>query len=572
VDAQTLTYLKLTGRDPHILARVEAYCKAQGMWRDEHYTPPEFAATLQLDMSTVEPNVAGPKRPQDRVAVRELRSATDQFIDLDGKSEQRGTPFPLEHSEEPMHHGDVVIAAITSCTNTSNPAVMVAAGLVAEKALAHGLQRKPWVKSSLAPGSKVVTEYLTKAGLQKSLDELGFNLVGYGCTTCIGNSGPLPAAVADTITRNDLVACGVLSGNRNFEGRIHPLVKANWLASPPLVVAYALAGTTRIDLSQDALGKDNNGDPVYLRDIWPSNAEIAEVVQSVNSDMFRKEYGAVFDGDDSWRNIEVSGGATYAFSEDSTYIQLPPFFEGQYQGNQQNILAAPMLAMLGDSVTTDHVSPAGAIPLDSPAAQYLRHHGVAESDFNSYGSRRGNHQVMMRGTFGNIRIRNEMTPELEGGYTLQQGQSQPQFIYDAAMDYIAGGISTVVVGGREYGTGSSRDWAAKGTLLLGVKAVIVESFERIHRSNLVGMGVLPLQFMPGETRKTLGLTGEETFDILDLDGDLEPKQLLPAVVHYPDGKQREIQLQSRLDTLVEVEYYRAGGVLTYVLNRIAQEA
>jgi aconitate hydratase len=572
VDAQTLTYLKLTGRDPHILARVEAYCKAQGMWRDEHYTPPEFAATLQLDMSTVEPNVAGPKRPQDRVAVRELRSATDQFIDLDGKSEQRGTPFPLEHSEEPMHHGDVVIAAITSCTNTSNPAVMVAAGLVAEKALAHGLQRKPWVKSSLAPGSKVVTEYLTKAGLQKSLDELGFNLVGYGCTTCIGNSGPLPAAVADTITRNDLVACGVLSGNRNFEGRIHPLVKANWLASPPLVVAYALAGTTRIDLSQDALGTDNNGDPVYLRDIWPSNAEIAEVVQSVNSDMFRKEYGAVFDGDDSWRNIEVSGGATYAFSEDSTYIQLPPFFEEQYQGNQQNILAAPMLAMLGDSVTTDHVSPAGAIPLDSPAAQYLRHHGVAESDFNSYGSRRGNHQVMMRGTFGNIRIRNEMTPELEGGYTLQQGQSQPQFIYDAAMDYIAGGISTVVVGGREYGTGSSRDWAAKGTLLLGVKAVIVESFERIHRSNLVGMGVLPLQFMPGETRKTLGLTGEETFDILDLDGDLEPKQLLPAVVHYPDGKQREIQLQSRLDTLVEVEYYRAGGVLTYVLNRIAQEA
>ncbi|MDH3992795.1 MAG: aconitate hydratase AcnA, partial [Gammaproteobacteria bacterium] len=572
VDAQTLTYLRLTGRDPHILARVEAYCRAQGMWRDEHYTPPEFAATLQLDMSMVEPNVAGPKRPQDRVAVRDLRSATDQFIDLDGKSEQRDTPFPLEHSEEPMHHGDVVIAAITSCTNTSNPAVMVAAGLVAEKALAHGLQRKPWVKSSLAPGSKVVTEYLTKAGLQKSLDELGFNLVGYGCTTCIGNSGPLPAAVADTITRNDLVACGVLSGNRNFEGRIHPLVKANWLASPPLVVAYALAGTTRIDLSQDALGTDKNGEPVYLRDIWPSNAEIAEVVQSVNSDMFRKEYGAVFDGDDSWRNIEVSGGATYAFSEDSTYIQLPPFFEEQYQGNRQNILAAPMLAMLGDSVTTDHVSPAGAIPLDSPAAQYLRRRGVAESDFNSYGSRRGNHQVMMRGTFGNIRIRNEMTPDLEGGYTLQQGQSQPQFIYDAAMDYIAGGISTVVVGGREYGTGSSRDWAAKGTLLLGVKAVIVESFERIHRSNLVGMGVLPLQFMPGETRKTLGLTGEETFDILDLDGELEPKQLLPAVVHYPDGKQRDIQLQSRLDTLVEVEYYRAGGVLTYVLNRIAQEA
>ncbi|MDB4542900.1 aconitate hydratase AcnA [bacterium] len=572
VDAQALAYLKLTGRDPHTIARVEAYCKAQGMWRDERYTPPEFSATLELDMSTVEPNLAGPKRPQDRVPVRELRSATDQFIGLDGKSGQRDTAFPLDHSEEPMHHGDVVIAAITSCTNTSNPAVMVGAGLVAQKALALGLQRKPWVKSSLAPGSKVVTDYLTKSGLQKSLDDLGFNLVGYGCTTCIGNSGPLPAAVAATIVSNDLVACGVLSGNRNFEGRIHPLVKANWLASPPLVVAYALAGTTRIDLSQDALGKDKNRDPVYLRDIWPSNAEIAEVVQTVNSDMFRKEYGAVFDGDDSWRNIEVSGGASYAFSEDSTYIQLPPFFEEQYQGNRQNILAAPMLAMLGDSVTTDHISPAGAIPLDSPTAMYLRDHGVAEGDFNSYGSRRGNHQVMMRGTFGNIRIRNEMTPELEGGYTRSQGQSEPRFIYDAAMDYVARGISTVVVGGREYGTGSSRDWAAKGTLLLGVKAVIVESFERIHRSNLVGMGVLPLQFMPGETRKTLGLKGDETFDILDLDGELEPKQLLPAVVHYPDGKQREIQLQSRLDTLVEVEYYRAGGVLTYVLNRIIGEA
>ena len=572
VDAQTLTYLELTGRDAHTVARVEAYCRAQGMWRDEHYTAPEFAATLMLDMSKVEPNLAGPKRPQDRVAMRELHSATDQFIELNGKSAQRDTAFPLEHSEQPMHHGDVVIAAITSCTNTSNPAVMVGAGLLAQKALARGLQRKPWVKSSLAPGSKVVTDYLTKAGLQKSLDTLGFNLVGYGCTTCIGNSGPLPAAVADTITRNDLVACAVLSGNRNFEGRIHPLVKANWLASPPLVVAYALAGTTRIDLSQDALGADKNGEPVYLRDIWPSNAEIAEVVQSVNSDMFNKEYDAVFDGDPGWQNIEVSGGATYAFSEDSTYIQLPPFFEEQYRGNQHNILAAPMLAMLGDSITTDHISPAGAIPLDSPAAQYLRDHGVAESDFNSYGSRRGNHQVMMRGTFGNIRVRNEMTPGLEGGYTRLRDQSQPQFIYDAAMEYISLGTHTVVVGGREYGTGSSRDWAAKGTLLLGVRAVIVESFERIHRSNLVGMGVLPLQFMPGETRKTLQLTGDETFDILDLDGELAPKQRLPAVVHYADGKQREIQLQSRLDTQVEVEYYRAGGVLTYVLNRIAREA
>ena len=572
VDAQTIAYLKLSGRDAHTIARVEAYCRAQGMWRDEHYGQPEFSATLQLDMSTVEASVAGPKRPQDRVAVTQLREATDEFIELNGKSAQLDTPFPLEHSDQPMHHGDVAIAAITSCTNTSNPAVMIGAGLVAQKALARGLKRKPWVKSSLAPGSKVVTDYLTKAGLQQALDEQGFNLVGYGCTTCIGNSGPLPEAVAANIADNDLVVCGVLSGNRNFEGRIHPLVQANWLASPPLVVAYALAGTTRIDLSQDPLGTDSNGEPVYLRDIWPSNAEIAEIVQRVDSGMFQKEYAAVFDGDESWRDIDISGGATYAFSDASTYIQLPPFFEEQYRGNEANILGAPMLAMLGDSVTTDHISPAGAIPLDSPAAQYLRDHGIAEGDFNSYGSRRGNHEVMMRGTFGNIRIRNEMTPDLEGGYTRLKGESEAQFIYDAAMDYVSRGVSTVVVGGKEYGTGSSRDWAAKGTLLLGVKAVIVESFERIHRSNLVGMGVLPLQFMPGDTRKTLQLTGDETFDILGIDGKLQPKQILPAVVHYPDGTQRDVQLQSRLDTQVDVEYYRAGGVLTYVLNRIAEEA
>ena len=572
VDAQTVAYLKLSGRDAHTVARVEAYCRAQGMWRDEHYSQPEFSATLKLDMSTVEASVAGPKRPQDRVAVTQLREATDQFIELNGKSAQLDTPFPLEHSDQPMHHGDVAIAAITSCTNTSNPAVMIGAGLVAQKALARGLKRKPWVKSSLAPGSKVVTDYLTKAGLQQALDEQGFNLVGYGCTTCIGNSGPLPEAVAANIADNDLVVCGVLSGNRNFEGRIHPLVQANWLASPPLVVAYALAGTTRIDLSQDPLGMDSNGEPVYLRDIWPSNAEIAEIVQRVDSGMFEKEYAAVFDGDQSWREIDISGGATYAFSDASTYIQLPPFFDDQYRDNQENILGAPMLAMLGDSVTTDHISPAGAIPLDSPAAQYLRDHGIEEGDFNSYGSRRGNHEVMMRGTFGNIRIRNEMTPDLEGGYTRLKGESQAQFIYDVAMDYVSRGVSTVVVGGKEYGTGSSRDWAAKGTLLLGVKAVIVESFERIHRSNLVGMGVLPLQFMPGDTRKTLQLTGDETFDILGIDGKLQPKQILPAVVHYPDGTQRDVQLQSRLDTQVDVEYYRAGGVLTYVLNRIAEEA
>jgi aconitate hydratase len=569
VDAQTISYLRLTGRDNDTIALVEAYCKAQGMWRDENYLTPTFAATLHLDMSTVEPNLAGPRRPQDRVAVRDLHKAIDQFIELDGKSAQLDTAFPLGDGTQSMHHGDVVIAAITSCTNTSNPAVMIGAGLVAQKALARGLQRKPWVKSSLAPGSKVVTDYLTKAGLQGPLDELGFNLVGYGCTTCIGNSGPLPDVVENAIADNDLVACSVLSGNRNFEGRIHPLVKANWLASPPLVVAYALAGTTRINLSEDALGKDKQGKPVYLRDIWPSNAEIAQIVQTVDKEMFRKEYSAVFDGDRTWQSIETGGGATYAFSEDSTYIQLPPFFDEQYQGNQNNILAAPMLAMLGDSVTTDHISPAGAIPADSPAAQYLRNHGVSTADFNSYGSRRGNHQVMMRGTFGNIRIRNEMTPTLEGGYTRLNGQTEPMFIYDAAMHYQSRGVATVVVAGREYGTGSSRDWAAKGTLLLGVKAVIVESFERIHRSNLVGMGVLPLQFMANESRKTLALQGDETFDILGLDGELVPQQTLRAVVHYPSGEQHEIQLLSRLDTLVEVEYYRAGGVLTFVLNRIA---
>ncbi|MEZ5572651.1 MAG: aconitate hydratase AcnA [Halioglobus sp.] len=572
VDAQTISYLRLTGRNDDTIALVEAYCKAQGMWRDASYITPHFPATLHLDMSTVEPNLAGPRRPQDRVPVTGLRAAIETFIELDGKAGQMDTPFALAGSAQSLHHGDVVIAAITSCTNTSNPAVMIGAGLIAQKALARGLRRKPWVKSSLAPGSKVVTDYLTKAGLQESLDALGFNLVGYGCTTCIGNSGPLPDEVEKAIADNDLVACSVLSGNRNFEGRIHPLVKANWLASPPLVVAYALAGTTRIDLSQDALGEDTDGKPVYLRDIWPSNAEITKVVQTVNKEMFRKEYAAVFNGDNAWRDIETGGGATYAFSEESTYIQLPPFFDAQYQGNRENILRAPMLAMLGDSVTTDHISPAGAIPGDSPAAQYLRAHGVQETDFNSYGSRRGNHQVMMRGTFGNIRIRNEMTPALEGGYTRLNGETEPMFIYDAAMDYQSRGVSTVVVAGLEYGTGSSRDWAAKGTLLLGVKAVIVESFERIHRSNLVGMGVLPLQFLPGETRKTLQLQGDETFDILGLDGELKPQQLLRAIVHYPSGEQHEIQLQSRLDTMVEVEYYRCGGVLTYVLNRIAEEA
>ena len=572
VDAKTLNYLRLSGRSNAEIELVETYCKVQGLWRDETCQQADFMATLQLDLSSVEPNLAGPTRPQDRVPVNQLKVAVNSFIDSQSDDSSVDTGFTLADSDQLMHHGDVVIAAITSCTNTSNPAVMIGAGLLAKKALEKGLQRKPWVKSSLAPGSKVVTEYLLQAGLQAPLDELGFNLVGYGCTTCIGNSGPLLPSVEKNIADNGLVVSAVLSGNRNFEGRIHPLVQANWLASPPLVVAYALAGTTRIDLTSEPLGKDSNGDPVYLQDIWPSNAEIGELVQIINNTMFKKEYSAVFDGDQRWQAIDGGSDATYRFNEDSTYIQLPPFFEEQYQREPTNIIGASMLAMLGDSVTTDHISPAGAIPAGSPAAQFLRANGVNDRDFNSYGSRRGNHQIMMRGTFGNIRIRNEMTPQLEGGYTRLSDESEPRYIYDAAMEYQARGVDTVVVAGKEYGTGSSRDWAAKGTLLLGVRAVIVESFERIHRSNLVGMGVLPLQFLSGESRKTLALSGNERFDISGLDGALKPKQQFAATIYYPSGEQRQIRLQSRLDTAVEVEYYRAGGVLSYVLKRMIDSA
>ncbi|WP_432698329.1 aconitate hydratase AcnA [Marinobacterium sp. YM272] len=572
IDAQTINYLRLSGRDEQQLALVEAYCKAQGMWRDEHYQTPDFAATLSLDISSVEPNLAGPKRPQDRVPVKNLKESIDSFIELAGKKDQIDTGAELKGSDEPMHHGDVVIAAITSCTNTSNPAVMLGAGLVARKAVAKGLSVKPWVKTSLAPGSRVVTEYLTQSGVQKDLDALGFNLVGYGCTTCIGNSGPLPDEVEQTIRDNDLIVSSVLSGNRNFEGRIHPLVRANWLASPPLVVAYGIAGTTRIDLSSEPLGTGADGEPVYLKDIWPTNAEIDELVQTIDNEMFRREYDSVFEGDENWRAIDTRVGATYDFPPQSTYIQEPPFFEPEYAGKVGDIKGAAILAMLGDSVTTDHISPAGAIPKDSPAAQFLRDKGVEEKDFNSYGSRRGNHEIMMRGTFGNIRIRNEMVPQIEGGYTRKRGESEAKFIYDVAMEYQAENTPSVVIGGKEYGTGSSRDWAAKGTLLLGVKAVIVESFERIHRSNLVGMGVLPLQFSEGEDRKSLGLTGDEQIDILGLDGELKPKQTFKAVIHYGDGKTREIELQSRLDTLVEVKYFQAGGVLNFVLDRLSESA
>ncbi len=568
-DEKTMDYLRLSGRDEDTLALVETYSKAQGMWRDSSAPAPQFAATLSLDISTVEPNLSGPKRPQDRVPLSGMKEAIEDFIKLDGKQDEMEKDFAVEGEDYSMHHGDVVVAAITSCTNTSNPAVMLGAGLVAKKAVEKGLTRKPWVKSSLAPGSKVVTEYLEKAGLDTYLDELGFNLVGYGCTTCIGNSGPLLEPIHNTVNDNDMVVTSVLSGNRNFEGRIHPLVKANWLASPPLVVAYALAGNTRINISKDPIGQGSDGQDVYLKDIWPSNAEIRAEVEKIDREMFMGEYADVFAGDDKWQAIETATSKTYPFSADSTYIQLPPFFEDRYSaGKNKNIEGARLLALLGDSVTTDHISPAGAIPADSPTAKYLTEHGVERKDFNSYGSRRGNHEVMMRGTFGNIRIKNELVPGTEGGYTCLPDDSTPISIYDAAMQYLEQDIPTVVVGGKEYGTGSSRDWAAKGTLLLGVKAVIVESFERIHRSNLVGMGVLPVQFMDGQDRKTLNISGSDTFDILGLDGKLTPGQVFDGRIHRADGSVDEIKLQSRLDTLVEVEYFLSGGILQYVMNRL----
>jgi aconitate hydratase len=571
VDKQTLAYLHLTGRDQQAIDVIEAYCKVQGMWRDDTTPIPNFAECLHLDMGSIEANLAGPSRPQDRVPVCKLKTAMDDFIQLNGRNQQLTTDFPLADDAQSLRHGDLVIAAITSCTNTSNPAVMLAAGLLAKKAVAKGLVKRSWVKASLAPGSRVVTDYLEAAGLQQSLDKLGFNLVGYGCTTCIGNSGPLSKTVQDCVEKNDLIVCAVLSGNRNFEGRIHPQVKASWLASPPLVVAYALAGTTRIDLSQDSIGIASNGEEIYLKDIWPSNAEIAELLKNVHHEMFAKRYNSVFDGDQVWQAIESGKEVNYQFSQDSTYIQRPPFFEKKYRNNHADILDAPILAMYGDSVTTDHISPAGAIPKDSPAAEYLREHGVAEADFNSYGSRRGNHEIMMRGTFGNIRISNTMTQHKKGGYTHLQGQTEVISIFDAAQAYQRQQKGSVIIAGKEYGTGSSRDWAAKGTLLLGVKAVIAESFERIHRSNLAGMGVLPLQFMDGEDRKSLMLTGDESLDIFGLCGELCANQKLDVIIYYSSVKQRKIQLLCRLDTAIEVEYYRAGGVLTYVLNQIVAQ-
>ncbi len=574
IDAETLRYLGFTGRDPDRVALVEAYAKAQGMWRDESTPDPLFSDTLELDLSTVEPCLAGPKRPQDRVSLSNMAGSAIEIIkqESDGDLTKR---VPIEGGDYELKHGDVVIAAITSCTNTSNPNVLIGAGLVAKKARERGLSVKPWVKTSLAPGSQVVSDYLEKAGLQAELNALGFDLVGYGCTTCIGNSGPLPAPIGAAVEAGDLHVGAVLSGNRNFEGRVNPLTRLNYLASPPLVVAYAIAGNLTMDLLNEPIGTASDGAAVYLRDIWPSNQEIQDIVnQAVTREMFESRYADVFKGPEEWQSIETSSGMTYDWDGGSTYVQYPPFFEGMTAkpDASEDIKGARVLALLGDSVTTDHISPAGAIKQDSPGGAYLLEHQVRPIDFNSYGSRRGNHEVMMRGTFANIRIRNEMVPGTEGGITKHVPSGETMAIYDAAMRYQAEGTPLVVVGGKEYGTGSSRDWAAKGTRLLGVKAVIVESFERIHRSNLVGMGVLPLQFKDGITRKTLELTGEEIFEVSGIAEGITPRMDLACTIHRADGSQEEISLLCRIDTADEVEYYRNGGILHYVLRNLMRAA
>ena len=560
VDAETLRYLRLTGRDEATLQLVESYCRAQGLWYQADQADPEFSSSLTLDLDTVEASLAGPKRPQDRVALSGIKQATAAILG-DGAVTTRST-------NDELLDGDVVIAAITSCTNTSNPKVMMAAGLLARNARAAGLSTRPWVKTSLAPGSKVVTEYLNAAGLQQELDAIGFNLVGYGCTTCIGNSGPLPEAIEKQIKERGLNVASVLSGNRNFEGRIHQQIKSNWLASPPLVVAYALAGSTCIDLTSEPIGAGKDGEPVYLRDIWPSNQDVADEVMKVNAGMFEEQYADVFSGDDNWRSIDVSEALTYNWDAKSTYIRNPPYFQLDNSRQLEPIVDARILALLGDSITTDHISPAGAIAVDSPAGSYLIENGVEKRDFNSYGSRRGNHELMMRGTFANIRIQNEMTPEVEGGVTRQMPGGELMSIYDAAMAYQQQGIPLVVFAGKEYGTGSSRDWAAKGSRLLGVRAVIAESFERIHRSNLIGMGVLPLQFIDGFDRKQLKLTGAEKISIGGMHKGLQPGQKLEISVTDATGSTLAIDVLCRIDTRDEVAYYESGGILQYVLNNI----
>jgi aconitate hydratase len=572
IDRETCNYLAFTGRDADQVKLVEAYAKKQGLWRDGKSPDPAFTDTLALDIGTVEPTLAGPKRPQDKVLLSkvatEFRKALPGLGGGNREAQVAGADYKLKD-------GHVVIAAITSCTNTSNPSVLIGAGLLARNAVARGLKAKPWVKTSLAPGSQVVTDYLEAAGLQKDLDALGYNLVGYGCTTCIGNSGPLPDPIADAIDDNDLVVGAVLSGNRNFEGRVHAQVRANYLASPPLVVAYAIAGSLLVDLTTEPLGSGSDGRPVYLKDIWPSNAEIQKTIRDcLTPEMYRKRYAQVSEGPPEWKRIGSAGGQTFNWRDSSTYIKYPTFFDGMEKepGAITDIRRARPLAILADSITTDHISPAGSIKKESPAGDYLMERQVRPAEFNSYGSRRGNHEVMMRGTFANIRIRNEMVPGVEGGMTKHMPGGQQMTIYDAAVKYQAEGVPLVVVAGKEYGTGSSRDWAAKGTRLLGVKAVIAESFERIHRSNLIGMGVLPLQFKPGTDRKTLKLDGSETFDIVGIEKGITPRMDVTCRIARTDGSSQNVALVCRIDTLDEVEYYRHGGILQYVLRNMVKAA
>ena len=589
IDAETLRYLHMSGRDESRIALVEAYAKANGMWRDEAYDP-VYTSTLHLDMGSIVPAISGPKRPQDYTplpeAARNFYKTVCDYRGLDVSADARAMAdeggaavmardprktTAVEGQDYTLGDGSVVIASITSCTNTSNPYVMIGAGLVARKARALGLNRKPWVKTSLAPGSQVVSEYLEAAGLQEDLDAIGFNLVGYGCTTCIGNSGPLQPEISKAINEHDLVAAAVLSGNRNFEGRISPDVRANYLASPPLVVAYALAGNMNIDIANDPIGTGKDGKDVYLKDIWPSNKEIADLVaKTVTRAAFQKKYADVFKGDAKWQGVKVTDSETYDWPPTSTYIQNPPYFQGMSKtpGTISNITGARVLALLGDMITTDHISPAGSFKASTPAGKYLTERQVPVSEFNSYGARRGNHEVMMRGTFANIRIKNEMLDGVEGGYTLGPDGKQTS-IFEASMEYQAQGTPLVIFGGIEYGAGSSRDWAAKGTALLGVKAVIAESFERIHRSNLVGMGVIPFEFTGGDTRKSLGLKGDEVVSIGGLEGDLKPLSQVPCTIRYADGTEKVIQIKCRIDTAIEIEYVENGGVLHYVLRNLA---
>ena len=571
VDNESLRYLSLSGRSDEQVALVEAYAKAQGMFHDEHSQDAEYTAVLELDMGTVVPSISGPKRPQDRIELTQAKAAYNHhFKEFEGGRDAKTVPVAAERGSYEFTDGNIAVAAITSCTNTSNPAVMLGAGLLARNAVAKGLKVKPWVKTSLAPGSKVVSHYLNSAGVMDDLEDLGFNVVGFGCTTCIGNSGPLDPALSEAINSNDLIATSVLSGNRNFEGRIHADIQMNFLASPPLVVAYAIAGTMNFDLLNDSLGEDAEGNPVYLKDIWPSNHEIADTIQhNVSKQSFAAGYEGIFEGDANWQAVDTTASELFDWEESSTYIKNPPYFEGMTTevGTIDNITGARVLAKLGDSVTTDHISPAGAIAEDSPAGQYLKEKGVEKVNFNSYGSRRGNHEVMMRGTFANIRLRNELAPGTEGGWTRHQPSDEQMSIFDAAMKYQQEGTPLLVIAGTEYGTGSSRDWAAKGTNLLGVKAVLVQSYERIHRSNLVGMGVIPLQFKDGENADTYGLTGHETYDVSGLqNGESKTAQI---TAHRSDGTAVSFEVDVRIDTPKEVEYCRHGGILHYVLRNLA---